>query len=79
MENYLDQLPENVINKIFLYSSHPVADLLKQNESYRTNHDDQIDVMYEGSISFIDVYFIPFYCSHCGESNVDCKYKRIDL
>ena len=29
MENYLDMLSEEIINKIMLYNSHPVSDLLK--------------------------------------------------
>ena len=29
MESYLEILPENVVNKIMLYNSHPVADLFK--------------------------------------------------
>ena len=30
MEKYLEMLPENVVNKIMLYNSHPVADLFKK-------------------------------------------------
>ena len=30
MESYLEILPENVVNKIMLYNSHPVADLFKK-------------------------------------------------
>ena len=30
MKNYLDNLPEEVFNKIMLYNTHPMADLFKQ-------------------------------------------------
>jgi len=29
MENYLDMLSEEIINKIMLYNSHPVSDIMK--------------------------------------------------
>ena len=29
MDNYFDMLPKEIINKIMLYNSHPVSDLLK--------------------------------------------------
>ena len=35
MEEYLKLLPENVINKIFVFNSHPVADLFKKSERYQ--------------------------------------------
>ena len=41
MKNYLDKLPQEVFNKIMLYNTHPIADLLKKeleeelNEHYR--------------------------------------------
>ena len=30
MKNYLDNLPEEVFNKIMLYNTHPVSDLFKK-------------------------------------------------
>ena len=30
MKNYLDKLPQEVLNTIMLYSSHPVSDLFKK-------------------------------------------------
>ena len=30
MEKYLEILPEDIVNKISLYNSHPIADLFKQ-------------------------------------------------
>ena len=30
MKNYLDNLPEEVFNKIMLYNTHPVADLFNK-------------------------------------------------
>ena len=29
MKNYLDNLPQEIVNKIMLYNTHPVADLFK--------------------------------------------------
>ena len=29
MENYFDMLPKEIVDKIMLYNSHPVSDLLK--------------------------------------------------
>jgi len=34
MEKYLEILPENIVNKIMLYYSHPVADLFKNSKYY---------------------------------------------
>jgi len=34
MEKYLEMCPKNVINNIFLYNSHPVADLFKKSTAY---------------------------------------------
>ena len=30
MKNYLDKLPQEVLNTIMLYNSHPVSDLFKK-------------------------------------------------
>ena len=68
----MEKLPESIVNKIMLFNSHPVADLLKQSTAYREYHSEQIEMLYEGSVTFVDVYFLPFYCSHCGETNSDC-------
>ena len=35
MEKYLEILPKEIINKIMIYHSHPVADLFKKSECYK--------------------------------------------
>ncbi len=36
MEKYLEMLPEDIVNKIILYNSHPVADLFKKSKTYQS-------------------------------------------
>jgi len=44
MEMYLNFLPKDIVNKIRLYNSHPVADLVKQEiETFFTDDDDVND------------------------------------
>ena len=38
MESYLDILPEEIVNKIMLHNSHPIADLFKESETYQSFH-----------------------------------------
>ena len=35
----MDRLPEEIINKIILYISHPVADIFKQSDYYKFFHE----------------------------------------
>ena len=35
MESYLEMLPENVVNKIFVFNSHPVADLVRESIKFK--------------------------------------------
>ena len=35
MEKYLEMLPENVISKIFVFNSHPVADLVRESIKFK--------------------------------------------
>jgi hypothetical protein len=77
MEKFLGKLPQDIVSKIMMFNRHPVADLLTQSEAYREYHDEQVEMLYEGSVGFTDVYFMAFYCSHCGEQNSDCRAGRI--
>ena len=44
MEEYLKLLPENVVNKIFLLNSHPVADLIHEcNRCHEISMDRHLD------------------------------------
>ena len=64
MEKYLEILPGNVINKIFVFNSHPVAELFKKSQAYQE---------YEGcdcgedvcDCSFVDFYFLDWRSENC--------------
>ena len=43
MEMILENLPKEIINKIMTYNSHPLSDLFKQSECYKT-HDTHFKV-----------------------------------
>ena len=44
MEEYLKLLPENVINKIFVFNSHPVADMIHEcNRCHEISLDRRLD------------------------------------
>ena len=62
----MNQLPENIINKILLYVSHPVADVIK---------DEIKDSDYD--VSFASYYFMKYYqdnmCDCCALLRRDCK------
>jgi hypothetical protein len=55
MDFYLEYLPENIVSKIFTYSSHPVSDLFKKSESYTmfcaTYKDKYPHMYFEGDFS----------------------------
>ena len=54
METYLEILPENIVNKIMLYNSHPVADLL--NHEIKINNE-YIQELIDFGHSFSSAYF----------------------
>ena len=64
--NQLQELPENIINKILLFVSHPVADLIK--EEIEDNYSD---------VSFASYYFTIYYqtnmCDCCALLRRECK------
>ena len=61
----MNQLPENIINKILLYVSHPVADVIK----------DEIEDI-DSDVSFASYYFTKYYqenmCDCCASLRRDC-------
>ena len=58
MESYLKMLPEDIVNKITLYNTHPVADLFKQSEAYKTYDEDEEWDWKCGPHNFSDYYFM---------------------
>ena len=48
MNNYLDKLPQNILNKIILYNSHPTADLFKQEflDDYELDNGSRFNTFY---------------------------------
>ena len=65
-------IPENIINKIMLYNSHPVADMVKMNietvnKSGRNNY---------GSSTYADMYFncMEIYLNDCLKETGGCLW-----
>ena len=74
MEEYLKLLPENVINKIFVFNSHPVADLMREAiDKFVDDNDDH--TIYSDLTMFSCLYFEEYYFNnHCKKYCGSCDY-----
>ena len=67
MEEYLEMLPEEIVNKITLYSTHRVADLVREEiHKFVTDDDDLTE--------FSGLYFEQYHNSHCKKYCGSCDY-----
>ena len=65
MENYLEQLPDEIVNKMYLYMSHPAADLFKESKTYQSFYKDfpngEESYTYDGEDIIYEPCFIQYW------------------
>ena len=67
MNKYLEILPEDIVNKITLYNTHPVADLFREEiDKFLTDDDDLTE--------FSCLYFEQYINNHCQRYCGSCDY-----
>ena len=64
---YLESLPKEIINKIMIYNSHPVADLVREEIDRFLADDDDLT-------EFSCLYFEQHYNNHCKRYCGSCDY-----
>jgi len=68
MEKYLEFLPEDIVNKISLYNSHPIADLMREEIDKFVDDDDDLT---EFSCLYFEQHHNNHHCKrYCGS----CDY-----
>ena len=75
MEEYLKLLPENVVNKIFVFNSHPVADLFKKSRAYlKYRNNDHFKEDDDSFNKFYFNYWILYHgCDKCMKPWRECQ------
>ena len=72
----MDILPEHIINKIMLYISHPLADLIKDSEAYK-DYNEECSWLSGEPQSFSEYYFLQYSfhncCGACIKPYRDCQ------
>jgi len=73
MEKYLEFLPEDIVNKIMLYNSHPVADLVREEIDKFVDDDDDLTLF---SCLYLEQYYNNHNCKkYCG--SCDYYYPKV--
>ena len=62
MEKYLEILPEEVFNKMVLYYSHPIADLMREEIDRFVDDDDDLTLF---SCLYLEEYYHNHHCFYC--------------
>jgi hypothetical protein len=68
MEKYLEILPEDIVNKILMCATHPIADLFREEIDKFVDDDDDLTL-------FSCLYFEEYYFNnHCKKYCGSCEY-----
>ena len=66
----MDNLPENVVNKILLFVSHPCADMIRDFFKQKEEEDD--DAHCDACLELWDD--CQCWCGHCWRTLPECRY-----
>ena len=66
----MDNLPENVVNKILLFVSHPCADMIR--DHFKQKEEEDYDAHCDACLELWDD--CQCWCGHCWRTLPECRY-----